>query len=88
MTLENDGATAVDLSGWSLVVGTVSMQLPANARVEPGSQLVLHTGSGTSTGQDVYLSQNVATLASAVQPGASIALRDTNGITITQTTIP
>jgi hypothetical protein len=88
VTVENDGATANDLSGWSLVVGTVVMRLPANARVEPGGRLVLHTGSGTSTGQDVYLSQDVASLAAAVRPGAMVALRDANGITVTQMTIP
>jgi hypothetical protein len=88
VTIENDSASANNLSGWTLAVGTVSMQLPPNARVEPGGQLVLHTGSGTSTGQDVYLGQEVATLASAVQPGAVVALRDANGITVAQASIP
>jgi hypothetical protein len=88
VTVENDSATANDLSGWSLVIGSVSMRLPANAHVEPGGRLVLHTGSGTSTGQDVYLGQDVASLASAVQPGVIVALRDVDGTTIAQTTIP
>jgi hypothetical protein len=64
------------------------MQLPTNARVEPGGRLVLHTGSGASTGQDVYLGQDVATLASAVRPGAIVALRDANGTAVAQTSIP
>jgi hypothetical protein len=88
VTVQNDSATAKDLSGWSLVIGTVSMRLPANSRVEPGDRLVLHTGTGTSAGQDVYLGQDVSTLVSAVQPGAVVALRDENGTAVSQMTIP
>jgi hypothetical protein len=88
VTIENDSPSANNLSGWTLAVGTVSMQLPTNARVEPGGRLVLHTGSGASTGQDVYLGQDVATLASAVRPGAIVALRDANGTAVAQTSIP
>ena len=88
ITVENDGGTADDLSGWSLTVGRVSMQLPANTRIEPGSRLVLHTGSGASTGQDVYLGLDPAALASAIQPGAVVALRGASGDVVTQMTMP
>jgi hypothetical protein len=36
----------------------------------------------------VYLGQDVATLASAVRPGAIVALRDANGTAVAQTSIP
>ncbi len=49
---------------------------------------MLHTGSGTSTGSDIYLGQDFAVIATAVQPGAAIDLRDANGGTVAQTTIP
>ncbi len=88
VTVENDSTTATDVSGWALVIGDVSMRLPGNARVAPGGRLVLHIGSGTSAGQDVYLGQDVAALISAVRPGAVVALRDENGNAVAQTTIP
>jgi Lamin Tail Domain len=88
ITLQNSGSSPVDLSGWSLVIGTVSIRLPANTRVDAGQRLVLHTGTGTSTGQDVYLGQDFNTLATAIQPGAIVGLRDASGAMVTQTTIP
>jgi hypothetical protein len=88
VTLQNGGSTPIDLSNYTLTIGTVPIKLPPNSRVEAGQRVVIHTGSGTSTGSDIYLGQDFAVIATAVQPGAVIVLRDANGGTVTQTTVP
>jgi hypothetical protein len=88
ITVQNSGTAAVDLSGWRLRAGTSTAALPANTRVAPGESLTVHTGSGTSSGQDVYLGQEGAALASGLQPGATVALLDGQGGVVAEMTLP
>jgi hypothetical protein len=84
ISLRNNSTSVVDLSGWTLRVGRNSVNLPGNARVAPGEMVTLHTGSGTSSGTDIYLGQDTATLLSNVQAGDRVALMDSRGTVVTE----
>lgn len=88
ITIQNTGNQAVDLTGWTLRVGDAAMQLPANTQAAAGQALVLHATAGTSTGRDVYLGQLTPEVAQALRPGASVALMDRSGSTVTALTVP
>jgi pyruvate kinase len=86
--VQNNGSGAVDLSGWRLRVGTATATLPANSRVAPGETVTIHTASGTSGGRDIYIGADAAALISALQPGASVALVDAQGATVSEFVLP
>lgn len=88
IAVQNAGSAAVDLGGWRLRVAGATATLPANARVGPGESLTIHTGSGTSSGRDVYLGQEGASLVGALQPGATVALVDPQGATVAEAAVP
>ena len=39
-----NAATAIDLTGWSLQVGTTNVGLPTGTRLPPGQNLIIHAG--------------------------------------------
>ena len=86
--VENAGTAAVDMSGWRLRVGTATATMPANTRVAPGQTITIHTASGTSGGQDVYLGAEAAALLSGLQPGASVQLVDAQGTVVSEFAVP
>ena len=88
LSVQNAGSAEVDMSGWRLRVGSTTATLPANTRVAPGGTITLHTGSGTSTGSDVYLGQDAMALLSGLQPGASVSLVDGQGQVISEFVLP
>jgi len=88
ITIQNTSTQAVDLTGWTLQVGSAAMRLPANTQAPAGQALVLHGSAGTSSGKDVYLGQPTPDLAQALKPGARVALVDPSGSTITALTVP
>jgi hypothetical protein len=78
----------VDLTGWKLQVGSATVTLPSSARAAPNESVTIHTGAGTSAGQDIYLGQDAATLVGGLRPGATIALIDVQGTSVAQFTLP
>ena len=88
ITLQNAGSTAVDLGGWKLQVGTNEATLPPNTRVAPGGTITIHTGSGTNTGNDVYLGQPAAALITGLQTSSRIALVDDRGTVVNEFNLP
>jgi hypothetical protein len=88
ITIQNTSNQAVDLTGWSLQIGTATMRLPANTQAPAGQALVLHATAGTSTGRDVYLGQPTPDMMQALRPGARLALVDPSGSTVTALTVP
>jgi len=76
------------MSGWRLRVGTATATMPANTRVAPGQTITIHTASGTSGGQDVYLGAEAAALLSGLQPGASVQLVDAQGTVVSEFALP
>ena len=48
-------AVAAACSAGRRRIGTTTVSLPANLQVRPGESVVIHTGSGTSTDKEVYL---------------------------------
>ena len=88
ITLRNSGSEPIDLSGWKLRVGDARVTLPANSRIAAGATITMHTASGTSTAEDIYLGGEASALLSAVQPGATVAIENAQGQTITRFEIP
>jgi Lamin Tail Domain len=88
ITIRNQGNAVVDLAGWQLRVGTATARLPSGARVEQGQTLTVHTGTGTTSGSDVYLGSDGPALLAAVQPGATIALIDQQNRVVSELIIP
>ena len=88
ITLQNTSASAVDLAGWRLRVGSATATIPANSRVGPNDTATIHTASGTNAGRDIYLGQEAAGLISGLQPGASVALVNGQGVVAAEFTLP
>jgi hypothetical protein len=88
VTLRNGTPAALDLSGWGLRVGGATARLPANTRLAPGGSLTIHTGAGTSGGEDVYLGEAAGALIANLRPGASIALVDAQGQVVSEFGLP
>jgi hypothetical protein len=88
ITVQNVSNAAVDLTGWKLQVGSATAALPSGARVAPNASVVIHTGAGTSAGQEIYLGQDAATLVGGLRPGATLALIDAQGTSVAQFTLP
>lgn len=88
ITLQNTGTTAVDLSGWSVRVGTATATLPANTNVPSSGQITLHTAAGTSSGTDVYLGAQGQALLAALTPGAQVQLMNPQNVVANSFTLP
>lgn len=88
ISLQNTSASSLDLSGWTLRVGSASVQLPSGLSVPAGQAVVLHTGSGTSTASDVYLGSLGSSIAAQVKPGAQVVLQNPGSGASTAFTIP
>ena len=79
LSLQNDGATPVDVGGWRLQVGGASAELPDDTVVQAGSALTIHAGEGISSEDEVYLGDAGEMLASMALPGAPVRLTDEAG---------
>jgi hypothetical protein len=88
ITVQNTGSAAAELTGWRLRSGTVTATLPSNTRVPPGDSITIHTASGPSAGRDVYLGGDATALAGGIQPGATLALIDPQGNTVSELVLP
>ncbi|HZQ97485.1 MAG TPA: lamin tail domain-containing protein [Chloroflexota bacterium] len=88
LTLQNTSNQAVDMAGWTLRVGSASVALPSNAKIGPNDSMTIHTGSGSSSGKDLYLGSDAATIASAFRPGTTVAIVNQQGSTVTQFALP
>jgi competence protein ComEC len=88
ITLQNTSATAADLAGWRLRVGTASAALPSGTRVGPNETLTIHTASGTNTARDIYLGPESAALLAGLRPGATVALLNAQGASVAEFTLP
>jgi competence protein ComEC len=88
MTVQNSSNSAVDMSGWTLMVGTSTVSLPSGVNIPPGGTIILHTGSGTNSASDVYLGSSASTLAQQVKPGARIVLQNPSGSPTTAFVVP
>jgi hypothetical protein len=88
MTLQNDGAGIVDLSGWTVQVGDTPVKLPSNTEVGPGKSLVLHGSIGTSDSTNVYMGSAFRTALNALKPGTRVILENPSGFTVASFTVP
>jgi hypothetical protein len=78
----------IDLSAWTLQVGSTPVKLPPNTQVGPGKSLIMHASSGTDDGTDVYLGSAAHSAMSALSPGARVSLYNPSGSTIATFTMP
>ena len=88
ITVQNTSTQVVDLGGWSLLVGNERTQLPQALNVQPNQSVTLHTAAGTDSGTDVYLGQSAAPLVNQLEPGATIALENPSGGTVSSFVVP
>ncbi len=88
ITVQNAGTQAVDMSNWQLRVGSASATMPPNTSAAPGDTVVIHTATGTSTGRDVYLGAQAASLIAGLQPGATIQMLNAQGAVQAEFVIP
>jgi hypothetical protein len=88
ITIQNSSGSPVDLSGWKLRAGSATATLPSGARVPANDSVTIHTSAGTSTGRDIYLGQDAAALLPELRPGATLALLDAQGNTVTEFRLP
>jgi Lamin Tail Domain len=79
ISVQNTSASGVDISGWSLQVGTSTARLPTGLNVQPNQTVTLHTGAGTSTASDIYLGNAGSALTSEIKPGARVVLQGPSG---------
>lgn len=76
ITLENGGAAAVVLTGWQVRDSDGFAYTFPEAALIPGSELILHTGSGTDTGTDLFMDSPVPVLNN---DGDTVTLHDAGG---------
>jgi hypothetical protein len=88
LTLQNTGGQPVDMTGWKLRVGSSTVNMPANSKVGPNETVTIHVAPGTSTAKDVYLGAEAMTLATALRPGARVAIENQSGSTVTEFALP
>lgn len=88
LTLRNTSNQALDLSAWTLRVANQEIGLPDNARVAAGQALVVHAVGGNSAGNNIYLGSAAQSAFTALRPGASIALENPSGATVSSFTVP
>ena len=88
LTLRNKSTQQIDLSNHQIRVGTTSVPLPANARIQPGGILTIHTAGGTGDAANVYLGDEARALITSLRPGASVALIRDDGQRTAEFTIP
>lgn len=88
LTLRNTSGGTVDLTGYSLRVGTATASLPGALRMAPGETVTIHTASGTSTATDAYLGAASQALLGGLQPGAQVTLVDARGSVVSTFSLP
>ena len=89
MTITNTGNSAVDLSGVTLIYGTGDENqqrytFDSGFTLGPDESVTVHTGSGSDTQADVYLSNDAPVLNNVEDE--TLRLVDEDGTTIDETT--
>jgi hypothetical protein len=81
VSVRNNSAARVNISGWHLAVGTSTAPLldTANLGIDPSQTIKLHLALGTSTPGNVYLGQASSGLAHSLTPGQRVSLTDFDG---------
>lgn len=78
ITFKNDGATQLDISGWSVEdeAGN-TFNFPQDAEVESGERVTLHSGDGRNTSSDYYWESHQPIWRNS---GDTILVRDADGV--------
>lgn len=76
LILKNGGSTTIDLTGWQVRDSDGFAYTFPDISLAPGSELILHTGSGAATGTDLYLCSAVPVLNN---DGDAVTLHDPAG---------
>jgi hypothetical protein len=76
ITLENGAAIPIDLAGWQVQDSDGFVVTLPEMCIEPGASIVLHTGSGTANGTDLFFGSAVPVLNN---DGDSVTLSDPAG---------
>jgi len=81
VTLQNQTAGPIDLSGWRLLAGDERQQyrFPEGMVLGPGARLRLHTGQGTDSAGDLYWGRRSAVWRNS---GDTATLLDGEGRTV------
>jgi hypothetical protein len=82
VVIHNEGDEAIELAGYQVRIGGHTLALDHAVALDPGESMTIHTGAGTDTETDVYLGENMATIASAFLADPSVALLDGDGAVI------
>jgi hypothetical protein len=88
VTVQNVGGHPVDLSNWSLQVGTARTQLPSSVNLQPGQMVTFHTSAGTNSQGEVYLGQDGQNIANQLRPGVQITLDNPSGGPVSSFVVP
>lgn len=88
LTIQNTSGQAVDMTGWKLQVGSSTVPMPSAAKVAPNDTVTIHVNNGTTSGKDVYLGSDAATIAGALKPGAKVAIVNQSGSTVSEFALP
>jgi hypothetical protein len=88
ITVENDGPSSVDLTGWHVRVGSASAKLPDGIHLDPSSSVTLRTGEGQTTSRDVFLGDEATALLAQIHADVAVTLRDASNIAVASATVP
>jgi hypothetical protein len=88
LMLRNSGASAMNLAGWKLRVGSATAAMPSTAQIGPGDTVIIHFGPGTTSAKDWYLASEAASLMPGLRPGARVQLENAQGNVVSDFALP
>jgi Lamin Tail Domain len=88
IALQNAGTQPVNVSNWSVQVGSARATLPSGVNVQPGQSVMLHTTAGTSTQSDVFLGQDAQAITTQLRPGVEVVVNNPAGSPVTSFVVP
>jgi hypothetical protein len=74
IAIHNSGRSAVNLTGWTLLIGPVFSVGLVDVVVAAGQNMTLHLGPGVDSATDTYLGLGSGVASSAFDPGTRVAL--------------
>jgi hypothetical protein len=74
VAVRNSGSSAVNLEGWTLLMGPSIAITLRDIRLDPGQTRTLNLSSGTDTADNVFIDSSSGAVATTFSPGQRVAL--------------
>jgi hypothetical protein len=74
ISIQNTGATPVNLAGWTLVLGPDMSVALSDITIKPGQTRLLHFSQGTDGENDVYMGFGSTMANASLKPGSRVVL--------------